>query len=203
MTTPKAHWSTKLPGHACREAVAWAKTQPSYALAWSRCKRADWLLWLAGALCATDDEKTRKTIALAACKCARTALKFVPKGEMGPLVCIQTVEAWCRGKATIEQAREARRACAADAAYAAAADAYAYAAYAYAAGAAAAAAAAADAYAYAAGAAAADAAAAYAYAYAAGAAYAAADATRQKASAQMAPIVRTYVKRPALERISR
>ncbi len=47
----------------------------------------------------------RKIVAIVACDCARTALKFVPAGEMRPLKCIETVEAWARGEATIEHER--------------------------------------------------------------------------------------------------
>jgi Imm-5 like putative immunity protein len=174
----QAHWSTQLPRDACREAVEWARKQPSYAKAWRTCKRADWLLWLAGHLC--KDEATRKTIVLAACACARTALQYVPKGDTRPLKAIETAEAWCRGEATIEQVWEARRDT-----YAAAAAAAAYAA---------------DAAAYAAAAADAADAAAYAAAAADAAAYAAdaAASARSKAYEQMAPFLRKYVKRPTL-----
>ena len=137
----------------------WAREQPSYAKAWTSCKRADWLLWLAGVLC--RDEATRKTIAMSACACAREALRHTRDPRV--LACIETVEAWCRGAATIEAVRAARRT--ADDAYAAAAAANAAAAYAAANAAyAAAAAAAAAADAAAAAAAAANAADAYAYA---------------------------------------
>jgi hypothetical protein len=172
----RAHWSEKLTRiGACSDAVTWARKQPSYAKAWMSCKRADWLLWLAGRLC--KNEGTRKTIVLAACACARTALVHVPAGETRPLNAIETTEAWCRGEATLEQVRKARRA-----AYAATAAAYA---------ADAAAADAADAAAYAADA-------ADAAAYAADAAAAAAAAARTRVYAHMAPPVRKCVKRPVL-----
>jgi hypothetical protein len=112
------HWSTHLPRGACGDAIAWCQTQPSYEQAWDACERADWLLWLASWLC------DRKLVVLAACGCARTALKYVPEGEVRPRVAIETAEAWCRGEATIEQVRiAADAAAAADAASAAYADA--------------------------------------------------------------------------------
>jgi hypothetical protein len=112
------HWSTRLPRGACGDAIAWCQTQPSYEQAWDACERADWLLWLASWLC------DRKLVVLAACGCARTALKYVPEGEVRPRVAIETAEAWCRGEATIEQVRiAADAAAAADAASAAYADA--------------------------------------------------------------------------------
>jgi len=53
------------------------------------------MLWLAGKLCRTMPQ--RKKLTLAACACARTALKYVPKGDKRPLVAIQTAERWARG----------------------------------------------------------------------------------------------------------
>jgi leucyl aminopeptidase (aminopeptidase T) len=132
----------------------------------AKCPSRQWLTWLASALMRRG-HLDRRVIVLCACASARTALKYVPTGELRPLRAIETAEAWCRGEATIDDVRAARNA--ADAAYAAANAAYAAANAAYAAAAAAdayAAAAAADADA-AAAAAAADAAYADAYADAA------------------------------------
>jgi hypothetical protein len=93
----------------------------------------------------------RKIVILAACACARTALKYVPEGEARPRIAIETAEAWARGEATLGQVSAAAHAAhAAYAAYAADAAAYAAAYAAYAADAAAYAAYAADAAAYAA-----------------------------------------------------
>ena len=84
---------------ACTEAVKWAgrKTPKK---AWETCKRGDWLLWIASKL-----DIDRKKLVLAACACARTALKYVPVGEDRPRIAIETAEAWTRGEATIEQVR--------------------------------------------------------------------------------------------------
>ena len=92
------------------------------------------MLWLAVKLSST--EARRREIVRAACACARTALVHVPEGELRPLRCIETAEAWCRGEASIEAVRTAvdggvdaavDAAVNADAAYAtAAAAAYAY-----------------------------------------------------------------------------
>ena len=170
---------------ACREAVVWLGER-DLATAWAECERADFMLWYAAKRC------DRKAVVLAACACARTALKYIPEGEERPRLAIETAEAWTRGEATIEQVRAA-----ADAAYAYAYDAAA-AAYAYAS--AAAASAAADDRAY--GDAARDAAAAAAYAdaaaaYAAYASYAADN--RDKALAEMADIVRGIITVEMLE----
>ena len=75
------HWSDALTRmSACDGAVEWARTQPSYAVAWRRCARPDWLLWLAGRCCRTLAQ--RRALVLAACDCAETALRFVPAGEV-------------------------------------------------------------------------------------------------------------------------
>ena len=89
-------WTDKLVAlGACPDAVEWARAYPSLTAAWKVCERADWMLWLAGKLCRTVP--ARKRLVLAACACARTALKYVPKGEGRPLVAIQTAERWARG----------------------------------------------------------------------------------------------------------
>ncbi len=95
--------------NACVESIEWLGER-DLATAWSECERADWLLWLAAKRC------DRKAVVLAACACARKALKYVPKGEDRPRIAIETAEAWTRGEATIEQVRTA--ASAANAAYA-------------------------------------------------------------------------------------
>jgi len=111
---------------ACADAREWVNGQ-SAKEAWEKCNRPDWLFWICGVL-----RVDRKQITLAACKCARLALKFVKEGENCPRICIETTERWVVGKATIEEVRKAAAAAysayAADAADAAA-DAAAYAAY--------------------------------------------------------------------------
>jgi len=204
--------------HACAEAREWAGDRTARQ-AWDECERADWLLWWA-----RRAGIARKTLVRIACACVRPALAYIPAGELRPLRAIEAAEAWCEGRATIKQVRDAYAAAfeaafAADAANSAAAayadaayaDAYADAAYAdaYAAAAEAAFAAAAaadgvrsDAAAYAADAAAADAAGAAAYAAGAQAAAtavyaAAADAAadaRFKAHRTMCAIVRDAIK---------
>ena len=102
---------------ACHEGVEFAKGFKSMNAAWIACERGDWLLWYAGRVCGDD----RRQLVLAACACARLALKHVPEGEDRPLKAIETAEAWARGEGgvTIKDVRLAA-AYAADAAYAAA-----------------------------------------------------------------------------------
>ena len=167
---------------ACGDAVKWVgKRGPKKA--YTECNRPDWLLWYA-----TKRGVDKKLLVLAACDCAETALQFVPDDEDRPRKAIETARAWCKGRATISECRDAAYAAAYadDAAAAAYAAAYAtYATYA---------AAAADA----AAAYAADAAAYVAYADDAAATYAAdaadaADASRGKANKHMADLVRARI----------
>src|SRR5574343_2080331 len=101
---------------ACEEATAWVKKQPGTAgQIWKSCERGDWMLWYAAKTCEPKD------VGLAACLVARESLVYVPAGELRPLRCIETTEAYWRGEATIGDVRAARSAAAAAAAYAAAA----------------------------------------------------------------------------------
>ena len=186
-------WTDKLVQlNACREAVEWAKGYPTLTTAWAACDRADWMLWLAGKVCRTLPQ--RKRLVLAACACARTALRYVKVGEKRPRAAIRTAERWAHGDRSVSL-QDVRSADADAAAAGERAAAYA----AYAAAAAAATSAAYTAYevyaAYAAAAAATSAAyAATSAAYAAtSAAYAAA---RTKTLARMAKIVRKHYPAP-------
>ena len=102
--------------NACSEARRWAAGK-SLAEVWNTCERGDWLLWLCGHMCGKKGWPTRKQLVLAACACAETALKYVPEGELRPKKAIEMARKWARGKATIQQVREA--AGAAEAAWAA------------------------------------------------------------------------------------
>jgi hypothetical protein len=77
--------------HACAEAFLWAKGK-TLKRAWVTCPRGDWMLWLA--VKTGIDPKLR---VLAACDCARTALKYVKQGELRPLAAIETAERWASG----------------------------------------------------------------------------------------------------------
>ncbi|KKN72306.1 hypothetical protein LCGC14_0412570 [marine sediment metagenome] len=169
---------------ACSEAVDWATKYRSRQKAWDECENAEWMLWYCTRVFKTFTPEMR----LAACGCARTALKYVPEGEDRPLRAIETAERFARGEATDGERAAAAWDAAAAATAAAAADA------AWDAAAAAAAAAAADA-AWDAAAAVAAAAAAAAAADAAwdAAAAAAAAAAADAAAKEMADIVREHI----------
>ena len=91
---------------ACTEAVKWAgrKTPKK---AWETCKRGDWLLWIADKL-----NVDRKLLVLAACACARTALKYVPAGEERPRLAIEAAERWADNPTEKNKAAAAARAAA-------------------------------------------------------------------------------------------
>ena len=119
---------------ACDDALEWCSKQRSRHQAWQDCERGDWMLWLLGYLAGPMGSRSRKRLVLCCCEVARPALKHVPKGENRPRVAIETAEAYCYGRASLDEVRAAAKAAAdaANAAYDAAAYA-AYAAYAYAA----------------------------------------------------------------------
>ena len=122
----EAKFIEKLRGlNPCEEGLKYAESFGSLQKAWDSCERGDWMLWLLGKLSGPPESESRKELVLIACQCARTALKYVEKGdEKRPLKAIQTAEKWAKGAATIEEVRAAA-AYAANAAYAAADAAYA------------------------------------------------------------------------------
>ena len=121
--------------NACGSAIEAALQYETSQAMWDDCKRGDWMLWLIGKLYGDPGSEKRKRLVLAACKCARLALKHVPQNEGRPLKAIETAEGWAKGEGdiTLGDVRAAADAAydAADAAYDAAdaAAAAAYAAY--------------------------------------------------------------------------
>ena len=99
MTTKRKYWSDALKQYnPCADALAWARTQPSAAVAWRDCTRGDWMLWLVGQLSGPPESASRKALVLAACACARLALPHVPASEERPRIAIETAEQWARGE---------------------------------------------------------------------------------------------------------
>jgi hypothetical protein len=102
---------------ACGEALEYVKaTKGTPPQLWAKCKRQDWLLWLAGHAGLTD----AKPIVRAAIDIARSVLVHVPAGEARPEAAIAAAEACA------EDPSEANRAAAQEAstaAYTAASDA--------------------------------------------------------------------------------
>ena len=114
----RKHWSDRLPLSACEAAVEWAKRQPSLAVAWERCGRGDWMLWLLA-----RHSAERGLLVIAAADCAALALPFA-RGDSA-LAAIENAVAWAEGQVGIETVGDAADAAFADAAasYAAFADA--------------------------------------------------------------------------------
>ncbi len=97
--------------NACHDAVEWCRTQPSLEVAWAKCERADWMLWLVGLLSGEPWGEGRKRLVLCATDCAETAIRYVTDEwlEGIALSCLQTARAWSHGEATREDVMEARR----------------------------------------------------------------------------------------------
>jgi hypothetical protein len=92
------HWTqTLIDLDACTEAVEWAKGYGTFDEAWRASERGDWMMWLVGKFSGLPDDDKRKPLVLAACKCARLALKYVPAREVRPQVAIETAERWAKG----------------------------------------------------------------------------------------------------------
>jgi len=102
---------------ACAEAVEWVG-EKTMAEAWATCERADWMLWLVGKI----DGSYTPRLRLAACACARTALKYVTPGDERPRLAIECAERFAMGEAT-QKELDAAWASARDAAWSAARDA--------------------------------------------------------------------------------
>ena len=105
--------------HACDEAIEWVESFPTLQKGWDKCERGDWMLWLLGKQSGKSGSQSRKKLVLTACKCARLALKYVPKNEKRPLKAIQTAEKWGGGDSSISLADVKNAYAAAYAAYAA------------------------------------------------------------------------------------
>ncbi len=82
--------------YACPELIVWVGER-NLAAAWGECERADWMLWLCGRMAGKAGWPTKQQVVLAACACARLALRFVPAGEPRPLAAIEAAEAWANG----------------------------------------------------------------------------------------------------------
>ena len=76
------------------------------------------MLWLLGKLSGPPESASRKKLVLAACACARQALRFVPTGEDRPRLAIEIAERWAKNKAGVmlEQVKTAAYAAASAAA---------------------------------------------------------------------------------------
>ena len=107
----RKHWSDRLNDLApyrsdCPKVIAWARTQPSLAVAWSKCERADWMVEIAARTIRLQGSVAHRALVLALCACARRALPYVRSyDKTESAVC--TTEEWARRKASIEQVQGA------------------------------------------------------------------------------------------------
>ena len=92
---------------ACEEAVKAAHEYKTSQELWDDCERGDWMLWLIGKLSGEAGSEKRKPLVLTACKCARLALKYIPKDELRPLKAIEIAEKWAKGEASLQEAKDA------------------------------------------------------------------------------------------------
>jgi TPR repeat protein len=74
---------------------------------WTTCDRGDWLLWFCTHMIDQPGWPTHQQVVLAACQCARIALRHVNSREKRPLEAILTAEAWAHGEATFEEVQRA------------------------------------------------------------------------------------------------
>jgi len=91
---------TWIPDNACADAVKWVGRK-SLTVVWRTCQRADWMLWLVVRVC------EQRVAVLCACECARTALRYVPKGEDRPRLAIGAAERWAADPTEINGAAAA------------------------------------------------------------------------------------------------
>lgn len=94
LVTIDAHWTAR----------DWAGER-SAKQAWEESPYADLLL-----LWSVTAGVEHKLIVRCACRCARSVLHLVKAGELEPLKAIETTEAWCDGRAAIEDVDAARQA---------------------------------------------------------------------------------------------
>lgn len=66
---------------------------------WELCNRGDWMLWAIAAQ--GESGFARRTLVSAACECAR--MNLIGCSDSRAIKCIETVEAWIKGKATEKQ----------------------------------------------------------------------------------------------------
>ena len=84
---------------ACSDAVEWVG-EKSEAQAWSKCQRADWMIWCLGKMSGTPGFPDINRIVLLACWCARRSLKYIPDGEDRPRLAIEAAERCAKNPTT-------------------------------------------------------------------------------------------------------
>ena len=96
---------------ACKEAVEWTDGK-DLKTAWETCEHADWMLWLCARMIGKEGWPIHQQVVLAACACAETALKYVPKDELRPKQAIVVARKWANGQASLDEVKAAAKAAA-------------------------------------------------------------------------------------------
>ena len=102
--------STKLKRiGACDDAVEWSKGYDDDQVAWDACERGDWLLWIIGKrLKSKPWSDERKPLVLCCIEVTLTVKHLWPKAQAANLdAAMRTLQKWCNGKATTEEANAA------------------------------------------------------------------------------------------------
>lgn len=80
---------------ACSEVVEWVGSQ-SLEQAWEACPYPEWLMRLCTKMADKPTWPSHRSVVMAGCACARTALNLIPQYETVPLGTIETTESWAR-----------------------------------------------------------------------------------------------------------
>lgn len=90
---------------ACEEAIEWCEKYNTLQEAWQACERAEWMMKLISKT--INDETNRKSFVLISDKCTRLYLSCATKYDDRSLKAIEVVEAWIRGRATLNEVKSA------------------------------------------------------------------------------------------------
>jgi hypothetical protein len=95
---------------ACSEAVEFAEGFNSLDEAWQACERGDWMLWFVGETIGCEPwTEGRKPLLACALDCAETVrYLWSPLQTKAIAAFVSVLRSWIDGKATTEEAREAR-----------------------------------------------------------------------------------------------
>ena len=78
---------------ACSDAIK-AHGNQTLQEALDTCERADWMFWIINKMEGQPGFPDKMALVKMACRFARLAIRFVPKGELRPLKAIEAAEAW-------------------------------------------------------------------------------------------------------------
>jgi hypothetical protein len=98
----KKHWTEKLAQYEpCDHGLRWAKEQPSLAVAWQKCRRGDWMLWLLSQTLERAGSLEHRRLVLAVCACTR----LCPLAPLEVRIIDEVVERWACGLVSTAEIR--------------------------------------------------------------------------------------------------